>query len=127
MFGALLISCVKNSVRAMKAAFAVLLLLFQLQPLLGTVACLDLSNRAAQEECRMPDHGLVPERSVSASPGPLTQTCALQTVCAPSPLCIPTPASGLVTVIAPHDGAVLTAATPLLGIPPAPPFHPPRA
>jgi len=126
MFGALLISCVKNSVRAMKAAFAALLLLFQLQPLLGTVACLDLSNRAAQEECRMLEQGTVPEGSVSA-PGPSTQTCALQTVCALSPLSIPTLASGLVTVIASYDGAVLTAATPLLGIPPAPPFHPPRA
>jgi hypothetical protein len=109
----------------MKAVFAVLLLLFQLQPVLGTVVCLGLSDRPAKQECKMPDHGQMPVRSVTM-PGPAAQGCQSAAICAPAPLAIPAWFTQLETATPLLEGGTSLAAT-LLGISPAPPFHPPRA
>ncbi len=110
----------------MKPLLAAALLLFQLQPLVGTVACLGLSDRAGQPECEMPDHGAMPHTTVAQteSPGP---NCTLASVCAPSPLAIVSLPENLESVVALHSEPPRMAATTLLGISSAPPFHPPRA
>ena len=110
----------------MKAALAAILLLFQLQPVLGTVACLGLSERAAQQECRMPEHGQVPATELAAS-GAATQSCELATICMPAPLAIPVFSGSLENVVPLHEGPATLAASLPLGIPQAPPFPPPRA
>ena len=110
----------------MKALLAVFLLLFQLQPVLGTVACLGLSERATQQECKMPEHGQAPTASIAAG-GMATQSCELATICAPAPLAIPGFSASLETAVPLLEAAGSLAATLPLGIPPAPPFHPPRA
>jgi hypothetical protein len=110
----------------MKVVLAALLLLFQLQPVLGTVACLGLSERVAQEECRMPEHGQAPTTTLAAS-GAAAQSCEMATICTPAPLAIPGFSTRLETAVPLLGDAGLLAATLPLGISPAPPFHPPRA
>lgn len=110
----------------MKAVFAALLLLFQLQPVLGTVACLGLSDRPAQQECRMPDHGKAPTASITVS-GAGAQSCQVAAICTPAPPAIPALSKRFDIAVPLYEGAATLAATLPLGIPPAPPFHPPRA
>ena len=110
----------------MKAVFAALLLVFQLQPLWGSVACLGLSERVAQQECRMPEHGQAPTTTLAAS-GAAAQSCDLAAICTPAPLAIPGFSTHLETAVPLLGDAGLLAATLPLGISPAPPFHPPRA
>jgi hypothetical protein len=110
----------------MKSVLASLLLLVQLQPVLGTVACFGLSERAALQDCRMAEHGQAPASSFTAA-GAATQSCELATLCMPAPLAIPGFSIGLETAVALHETAVsLTAPLPR-DISPARPFHPPRA
>jgi hypothetical protein len=109
----------------MKAVFAVLLLLSQLQPVLGTVVCLGLSDRPTKQECKMPDHGQMPGTSVTMA-GAAAQGCQSAAICAPAPLAIPAWFTQLETVTPLLDKGASLAPT-LLGISPAPPFHPPRA
>lgn len=114
------------SIPPMHSVLAALLLLLQLQPVLGTVACFGLSERAPLQECRMTEHGQTPSSQV-ATPGATTHSCELATLCMPAPLAIPGFSSGLETAVALHETAVsLTAPSPR-DISPAPPFHPPRA
>ena len=113
-----------DSVPLMKAVFAVLLLLFQLQPVLGTVVCLGPSDRAKQE-CKMPDHGQMPKTSITIA-SIAAQNCQSAAICAPAPLAIPAWFTQLETATPLLEGGTSLAAT-LLGISPAPPFHPPRA
>jgi hypothetical protein len=115
-----------DSVPLMKAVFAALLLLFQLQPVLGTVACLRLPTRATQQECEMPEHGQ-PQTTSMTLPGAAVQGCPLATICTPAPLAIPEFSNQLETAVPPHDGATTLAAALPYGTSPAPPFHPPRA
>lgn len=110
----------------MKVLLAVLLLVFQLQPVLGSVACLGESGRAAQHECQMPEHGQAPTASIGAAGRP-AQSCELATICMPAPLAIPGLSSSLDSTVPLLATAGPLAATLPLGIPPAPPFHPPRA
>jgi hypothetical protein len=110
----------------MKAMLAVFLLLFQLQPVLGTVACLGLPGRAAQQECKMPEHGQAPTAAIGAA-GMAAQGCELATICTPAPLAIPGFSVSLETIVPLLEASGPLAATLPLGIPPAPPFHPPRA
>lgn len=109
----------------MKAVFAALLLLFQLQPVFGTMVCLGVSNRVAQEECRMPAHGQAPTATLVPS-GAAAQSCELATMCTPSALAIPGLSASLETAVPLLEAAGALAATLPLGISPAPPFHPPR-
>ncbi len=110
----------------MKAAFAALLLLFQVQPVLGTVACLGLPARATGQECRMPEHGQPPTTSITVS-GSAARGCQLATLCTPAPLSIPGLSNTFETAVPPSNGAATLAATLHHGTSPAPPFHPPRA
>ena len=110
----------------MKAVFAVLLLLFQLQPVLGTVACLEVPGGAAKQECKMPEHGQPQTMSVAVSGAP-AQSCQLATICTPAPPAIPGLSNKFETAVPLFGSAATLAATLPLGISPAPPFHPPRA
>lgn len=110
----------------MKPVLAALLLLFQLQPALGAVACLGLTERAGQQECTMPEQGRVPAAPAAASHVP-TQSCELATICTPAPLAIPGLSNGLEIAVPLHEGLGALAATRPFGISLAPPFHPPRA
>jgi hypothetical protein len=110
----------------MKALFATLLLLLQLQPALGTLACMGLVRHPAQQECKMPEHGRVPTTNLSEQAPVSSQTCAAAAVCAPAPLAVPGIAGHL-------ESAVLLQTTPRIAGSPtpvdvasAPPFHPPR-
>lgn len=109
----------------MKLVVAFLLLLFQLQPVLGSVACLGLSEGGSGRECAMPEHGRSTTPAVSAA-APATQSCQLAVICAPSPPAVPGASSRFDTSV-PLHGNVATLGTSLpLGISPVPPFHPPR-
>jgi hypothetical protein len=110
----------------MKAVFAALLLFFQLQPVLGTVACLGLSKQGPQQECQMPEHGAVPHSTVAA-PNSATPNCTLAPVCAPSPLAIVTLPQNLESLIAFYSEPPMLGTATLFGISSAPPFYPPRA
>lgn len=110
----------------MKSVLAALLLFFQLQPALGAVACLGLTERAGQQECRMPEQGRAPAAPTAASHAP-TQPCELATICTPAPLAIPGLSSSLEIAVRLDEGLGALAATLPFGISQAPPFHPPRA
>ena len=110
----------------MKALFATLLLVMQLQPVLGTLACMGLVRQPAQQECKMPEHGKAPSAHLSEQAPVSPHNCATAAVCAPAPLAIPGFAGRL-------ESAVLLQTTPrIAGYPrpvdvaSAPPFHPPR-
>lgn len=110
----------------MKAVFAALLLLSQLEPLLGAVACLGLASQPAPQECPMAEHGAAPASTI-AGPGPAVEGCTFATICSPAPLAIPTLAKGLDSAIPLHPDARIVTAASFQGVPPARPFHPPRA
>jgi hypothetical protein len=110
----------------MKAVFAALLLFFQLQPVLGTVACLGLSDQRPQQECQMAEHGAVPHSTV-AQPNSATPNCALASVCAPTPLAIISLPDGLQSVAALSADSRSIAGHTLFSIASVPPFDPPRA
>jgi hypothetical protein len=110
----------------MKTVLATLLLLTQLQPLLGTAACLGLADRRSQEECQMPEHGAMPQGSSAQAPSPVPN-CALSQACAPSPLAVVILPEKLENISALHsESPTLTVAT-LSSVSSAPPFHPPRS
>jgi hypothetical protein len=110
----------------MKVLLAALLLLFQLQPVLGTVACLELPARATQQECKMAEHGQPQTTSISTL-DTAAQHCQLATICTPAPPAIPALSNTFETAVPLYGSAASLAATLPLGISPAPPFHPPRA
>ena len=117
----------RNSIPTMKAWFAALLLFFQLQPVLGTVACLGFSKQGGQQECQMPEHGAVPHSTVAQTGSSTAPNCALASVCAPTPLAIASLPDSLESVTALHSEAPRISAATLASIFSAPPFHPPKA
>jgi hypothetical protein len=112
--------------QVMRSLFAALLLLFQLQPVLGTAACLGLVRQPVQEECRMPEHGRVPTHSLTQTEPLASQTCALAAVCAPTPLAVPAFAGQLVRVASLHPAPAIAGTNSPADIFSAPPFHPPK-
>lgn len=110
----------------MKAVVAFLLLLSQVQPLLGAMACLGGAEQPTTQECPMAEQGAAPASSI-AGPGPAAQGCTFATICSPASFAIPSLAKGLASAIPLHPDARIVAAASLQGILPAPPFHPPRA
>jgi hypothetical protein len=110
----------------MKSIFAALLLLLQLQPLLGTAACLGFLDPTSSEECVMPEHGAPPASSVGETEWP-APNCALASVCAPRPLTVVSLPENPEPLSAPHSESLLETPSTLYGIPSIPPFHPPRA
>jgi len=111
----------------MRAIAAAILLLLQLQPLLGAGACASLGRASAQRECTMPEHGSKPVYSVGEPSPHTTQSCALASVCAPAPLAIPVIGNQMVRGAAPISTALIAPTTRLVEVATAPPFHPPRA
>jgi hypothetical protein len=110
----------------MKVMLASLLLLFQLQPLLGTVACLGLPARATRQECKMAEHGQQQTTGISTSDA-TAQHRQLATVCTPARPAIPGLSNQLETAVPLYEGEATLAATLPFGTSPAPPFRPPRA
>lgn len=110
----------------MRAAFAAVLLFLQLQPVLGSAACLGLIRQPAQAECEMPEHGTVPSQTFSESTPLSTQSCAITALCAPAPLAVPGFAGLLEATVVLHTASAIPGPTPRLDFYSAPPFHPPR-
>lgn len=109
----------------MKSVFAALLLLVQLQPLVGTAACLGLSAQATQQDCPMPEHGVTPHSTVAQTGSP-AQSCELASICASSPLAIPSLTGTLESLVPLQTGAAIPRALTPFGIFSALPFHPPK-
>jgi hypothetical protein len=118
---------IKTSVPPMRSLFAALLLLFQLQPVLGAAACLGLVQQPAQADCEMPEHGTAPSQHYSESVPVPSQSCAIASFCAPAPLAIPGFSGLLETAVVLHAVPSISGPSrPLQGYS-APPFHPPKA
>jgi len=110
----------------MKELFAGLLLVLQLQPVLGTLACMGLVRQPAQQECKMPEHGKTPTTGLSEQAPVSPQTCAMATVCAPAPLAVPGLASQLVSAVLLQTAPRIAGSPTPVDAASAPPFHPPR-
>jgi hypothetical protein len=110
----------------MRSLFAALLLLFQLQPMLGTAACLGLARKQAHEDCKMPEHGSAPLHSLSAAAPVSSPGCPMATVCAPAPLAVPALAGQLVRFVPLHSVPPITGTNSPTDIASAPPLPPPR-
>ena len=112
----------------MKSLVATLLLLFQLQPLAGSVACLLSPERAGGQECEMtkPEQRTAPVSSVlqAGDPG---QGCALALACATSAPAVPSLSGGQESIVPAHSATAVAVPVTLTGVASAPPFHPPRA
>ena len=110
----------------MKPLIATLLLLFQLQPVVGSVACLFSPERADKQECEMPEQRAATTGSVVQS-GSASQGCALAFVCARSAVAVPSFSDGQESIVPLHSAAAPKSAITLTGVASSPPFHPPRA
>jgi hypothetical protein len=111
----------------MKSLFTALLLMLQLQPVLGAAACLGLVQRPAQANCEMPEHGTVPSQHYSESAPAPSQSCPIASFCAPTPLAIPGFASLVESAFILHDVTSIGGPSRPLDVYSAPPFHPPKA
>lgn len=112
--------------RTMRSLFAALLLVFQLQPVLGAAACLGLVRLPTQQECKMPEHGRVPAHSVTQTVPVSSQPCPMAAACTPSPLAVPGFGGQLVRVVSLHPIPTIAAPSSPADIFSAAPFHPPK-
>jgi hypothetical protein len=110
----------------MKSVLAALLLLVQLQPVLGTVVCVAGSERAPQQECGMSDARYTTASQVAPA-GAAGHGCALAMVCMPALLAIPGASNRLEAAVPVYSALVNLGATAPRDISPATPFRPPRA
>jgi hypothetical protein len=110
----------------MRSLFAAVLLVFQLQPVLGAAACLGLVRQPAQQECKMPEHGRAPTYSLTQTAPLSSQPCPMASACAPASLAVPVVAGQLMRVASPHPVPTITPSRSPADIFSAPPFHPPR-
>jgi hypothetical protein len=110
----------------MKAWLTTLLLLVQLQPLLGTAVCLGLAARPGEQDCQMPDHRPLPGTSTAQSTSPAAD-CSQSLACAPSPLAVVSLPETPATMLALNSQLPITASTTLSSISSTPPFHPPKS
>jgi hypothetical protein len=110
----------------MRSLLAALLLLFQLQPMLGTAACLGLARKQGQEDCTMPERGRAPSHTISAAAPASSQSCAMATVCAPAPLAVPAMANQVVRAVPLRSTLPIAGNTFPADIALAPPLPPPR-
>jgi hypothetical protein len=111
----------------MRSIFAAVLLLFQLQPVLGAAACMGLIEQPRQADCEMPEHGTTPAQHASESSPGSPQNCAIASFCAPAPLAIPGVSGLLETRVDLLAFSSSFGATRPLDVYSAPPFHPPKA
>lgn len=114
-----------SSVAAMRSLFAAVLLVFQLQPVLGAAACLGLVRQPAQE-CKMPEHGRTPTHSLTQAVPLSSQPCPMASACAPASLAVPAFAGQLVRVASLHPAPTIRSDRSPADIFSARPFHPPR-
>jgi hypothetical protein len=110
----------------MKSLVATLLLLFQLQPLAGSAACLFSPDRAGAQECEMPEQRAPAHASVLES-GSQGQGCALAFVCATSALAVPSLSEGHESAIPLDNAGSTPAVQTLTSVASSSLFHPPRA
>ena len=110
----------------MRSLFAALLLVFQLQPVLGAAACLGLVRQSAQQECKMPEHGKAPAHSLTETVPLSSQPCPMAPACAPASLAVPAFAGQLVRIASLHPVPTITPNRSPADIFSAPPFHPPK-
>jgi hypothetical protein len=110
----------------MKTTLAALLLLFQLQPLVGSAACALFSDRPGEESCEMPEQRPVTPATELQS-GAASQGCALGFVCARTTIAAPSFTGGEESTTPLHLAAASSPVGTLTGIASAPPFHPPKA
>jgi hypothetical protein len=110
----------------MHALLAVVLLLFQLQPIVGSAACALFPDRPAQPACEMPEQRAATPASALQSVA-AGQGCALAFVCARSTIAAPSFTAGEECTTAAPLAAAPSPARTLSGVVSAPPFHPPRA
>ena len=110
----------------MRSLFAAVLLVFQLQPVLGAAACLGLVRQPAQQECKMPEHGRAPAHSLTQTVPLSSEPCPMASACAPAPLAVPAFADQLVRVVSLHPTPAIMASSSPAEIFSAPPFHPPK-
>jgi hypothetical protein len=110
----------------MKAIFAALLLLTQLQPVLGAVACLGLSQPKAAE-CEMTEDGKAPSQNGPESATHPLQACPFAAVCTPLSPAIPGLSNQVETSVQIHTGVASTGSNTPVEVFSSPPFHPPRA
>lgn len=114
-------------VSGVKSLLAAILFLAQLQPFLGSAACLFASsNQVSQEECQMPDQGPLPHHSAAAPDGTPLPDCALAAACAPSPLAVVTLPESVDTITVLNSQPPIITTDLLVGIASAPPLPPPR-
>ena len=73
----------------------------------------------------MPEHGGVPHSTLAQSESS-SPSCALASVCTPSPLAVPSLSEYITSTSLPPEAAITHTAT-LASIFSAPPFHPPKA
>jgi hypothetical protein len=110
----------------MKSLFAALLLVFQLQPVLGAAACLGLVQQPAQQECKMPEHGSMPSNTVSGGEPMSPASCALATACTPAPLAIPALTDQVVRAVPSQAMSLISASNAPTDFNSVPPLPPPR-
>jgi hypothetical protein len=111
----------------MRPLFAALLLLLQLQPVLGAAVCLGLVQQPTQASCDMPEHGSVPAQHYSESGPDTPENCAIASFCTPAPLAVPGFANLLETTSLPTSTLPISGHGQLPDVYTAPPFHPPKA
>ena len=108
---------------------ATVLLLLQLQPLVGLALCFD-RGRPAKAECVMPDTGPLAapaERTLTPTGTSQTTGCVAAEYCARTVPAIPKFAESLQITPVVHGAPAPMDAVLALGDPLAPPFHPPKA
>jgi hypothetical protein len=110
----------------MKGIFATLLLLMQLQPVLGAAACLGLSPPKAAE-CEMPEDGKGTSQNVPESATHPLQACPFAAVCTPVSPAIPGLLNQVETSVQMHTEVASTGSNTPVEVFSTPPFHPPRA
>jgi len=111
----------------MRALVASLMLLFQLQPLLGSAACLGLFDPQTRQGCEMPGHRRAPLSDITLQGATTAQGCHLAAICGPASLAIPVVPRGLESAAPPlHRVGVLAVDLPH-DISLSPPARPPSA
>lgn len=110
----------------MRSFFAAIVLVFQLQPVLGAVACLGLSQPKAAE-CEMPEDGNAPSQNVPESATQPHQACPFAAVCSFVSPAIPGLSNQVETSVQSHTGVAPSGFNTPVEVFTSPPFHPPRA
>lgn len=105
---------------------AALVLLLQLQPLVGSVMCFH-DAEIARADCTMPHDERPADRTLAPVGTPAPNGCASSGYCAPTVPAVIKSAHYLQVTPVIHGAPALTAASMAPGEPPAAPFHPPRA